>query len=282
MLIAAMTSISAPVSVDAQVRAPVLKAATIFKPTRFSVQVRGTGRDVILIPGLAASSDVWQGTVTAVPGYRYHILQVAGFAGAPVRGNASGKVVSGVADEIARYIVAKGLNRPVLVGHSMGGTIALMVASRRPGLIGKVMVVDITPQPAGFVGSTASGVRELADTLHGLASMPGGRRLIESAMQMFGGVPAADRRSDTDVVARATHELALTDLTDDLRRIRAPLTVVYAVPAPDQRAVVQASYEAAYRGKRDAKLIRVDGSGHMIMYDQPAKFRAALRTLLAS
>lgn len=264
--------------------APLPKAARQgrqFKPTRFSVEVRGSGPDVILIPGLASSRSVWSATVAAVPGYRYHLVQVAGFAGEPVRGNASGRVVSGVADEIAGYIAAKGLKRPALVGHSMGGTVALMVAARHPEAVGKAMVVDMTPQPAGFVGSTASNVRALADTLQGLTATPGGRRLVESAMEMFVGVQPADRRSDTDVVARATHELAVTDLTDDLRRIQAPLTVVYAVPSPEQRPALQASYQSAYRQKRDARLVRVDGSGHMIMLDQPAKFRSELKAFLS-
>src|SRR5688572_8364473 len=63
-----------------------------FSPQRFSVIVKGSGHDVILIPGLTASRAVWDGTVAAVPGYRYHLIQVAGFAGEPVRGNASGNV----------------------------------------------------------------------------------------------------------------------------------------------------------------------------------------------
>jgi pimeloyl-ACP methyl ester carboxylesterase len=56
-----------------------------FAPTRFSVEVVGSGPDVILIPGLTASKEVWRGTVNAVPGYRYHLVQVAGFAGTAPR-----------------------------------------------------------------------------------------------------------------------------------------------------------------------------------------------------
>ena len=134
-------------------------AATPFAPTRFSVEIVGSGPDVILIPGLTASRDVWRGTVAAVPGYRYHLIQVAGFAGAPARANARGPVVAPLAEEIARYIRSRGLKRPALVGHSMGGTLAMMVAARHPDIAGKVMVVvSITPWPEAMSGYQASGV----------------------------------------------------------------------------------------------------------------------------
>ena len=64
--------------------------------SRFSVQVVGSGPDVILVPGLASSREVWRAAVAAVPGYRYHLVQLGGFSGEPVRGNGSGRIVAGV------------------------------------------------------------------------------------------------------------------------------------------------------------------------------------------
>jgi pimeloyl-ACP methyl ester carboxylesterase len=270
----------ASVCAAAPAPAPVQSApaAKPFAPTRFSVTVQGTGPDVILIPGLTASSDVWKGTVAAVPGYRYHLLQVAGFANTPARGNAKGEVVGPLAEEVARYIHSRGLRRPAIVGHSMGGTVAMMVAARHPSIPGKVMVVDMLPQPAGIVGGDTAGVRGLADSLRDLSASPGGRRLVESAIRMFGNPEGG---ADPDVTARATHELALTDLTRELPRIAAPLTVVYASLDPSRRAADDSRYRAAYSGKRGANLVRVDNSGHMIMYDQPARFRTELKAFLA-
>jgi len=261
------------------VKVPTTVAAKPFSSTRMSVTVQGSGPDVILIHGLGGSRDVWKGTAAALPGYRYHLVQVAGFAGAAPGGNAQGPVVAPVAAEIARYIAAKGLQRPALVGHSMGGTIATMVAARHPAAVGKLMVVDMLPQPAGLVGSSATGVRGLAEAMRNASATPGGRRLIESVIGMFGGEQA--RGSDTDVVARATHELALLDLTAELPRIKAPLTVVYAAPDEARRAAADRTYASAYAGKSGARLVRIDNSGHMIMYDQPTRFRAALKAFLA-
>jgi N-formylmaleamate deformylase len=253
-----------------------------FSSKRFSVLVKGQGPDVILIPGLSSSREVWSGAVASVPGYRYHLIQVAGFAGEKSGANARGAVVAPVAEEIARYIAVKGLQRPALVGHSMGGTLAMMVAARHPSQVGKVMVVDMLPQPAGLLGSSAAAVRGLAESLRGLTETEGGRRLVASVMDMFAPPEKEDSRSDRDVVARATHELAVTDLTPELPRIAAPLTVVYASPDPRETPLIDRDYRTGYAPKPGAKLIRVDGSGHMIMYDQPARFHAALKAFLSS
>jgi pimeloyl-ACP methyl ester carboxylesterase len=69
-------------------------------------------------------------------------------------------------------------------------------------------------------------------------------------------------------------------LTPELPRIEAPLTVVYASLDPSRRVSDDSRYRAAYARKRGARLIRIDDSGHMIMYDQPTRFRAALKTFL--
>jgi pimeloyl-ACP methyl ester carboxylesterase len=258
--------------------------AFAFSSGRLSVQIRGEGPDVILIPGLTNGRDVWDGTVSAVPGYRYHLVQIAGFAGDPARGNASGQVVSGVANEIARYIVEAGLTRPALIGHSMGGIVAMMVAANFPARVGKVMTVDILPAPASGFGFAGMRIAPLADALfNGLMSSPQGRSALDAVIGGFGGSGMASSRSDSAVVARATHEFATMDLTPEQPKITAPLTVVYAVPnIPEDAAVVDRLYRTSYASAHGAKLRRVPGSGHMIMYDQPQRFYADVRAFLTA
>ena len=143
------------------------------------------------------------------------------------------------------------------------------------------------PAPAGLVGGTAGGMAPIADRLSEMfTATPEGRNAFASLMTMFGGSAnaAPGKRSDPDVTARALHELAGIDMTSELAKIAAPLTVVYATPAPggsiDPARVAQ-TYRGAYAPAKAAKLVRIANSGHMIMYDRPAEFRAALRTFLA-
>lgn len=259
-------------------------AAVAFSSQRMTVHVRGTGPDVILIPGLTNGRALWTGTVGAVPGYRYHLVQVAGFAGDPARGNANGRVVSSLAEEIARYIVDAKLQAPAIVGHSMGGIVAMMVAARYPARVGKVMAVDILPQPAGGFGFAGLDVGPLADALFGsLMSSPGGRRTLDNMIARFGGSGIANSRSDSTVVAHATRELASTNLGPELPKIRAPLTVVYAVPSTPLDAVaVDRLYRSGYASAKGARLRRVPGATHMIMYSQPQRFYAEVREFLRS
>jgi len=248
-----------------------------YAPTRFSVLVRGRGRDVILIPGLTAGRDVWNDIVMTLPGYRYHLVQIAGFAGEPSRGNVRAPMIAGIVDQLSRYISAARLVAPAIIGHSMGGTIGLMLAVRHPAQVGRLMVVDMLPQPSGLFGSTPDRAASTANMLRNLTETPGGRGLAAGLMEFFGG---GGQQSDPDVVSRAIQEMATVDLAPDLPRIRAPMTIVYATPDARQRAIVDRRYAAAYRAAPGARLVRVDNSGHMIMYDQPARLRTEVAAFM--
>ena len=162
----------------------------------------------------------------------------------------------------------------------MGGTLAMMIAARRPDLAGRIMVVDMLPQPAGLFGGSASGWGPLAGSLGDFLATPGGRRLFGGLMTAFSPPNTANRRSDPDMVGRTMRELATIDLSRDLARIRAPLTVVYASPDPRARAAIDRQFGSAYAGARGTRLVRIEPSGHMVMLDQPARFRGELRTFL--
>lgn len=250
--------------------------AAPFTSRRILVTVRGAGHDVLLIPGLASGPAIWNGVLGALPGYRYHLVQVRGFAGLPADANGSGPLLQPIADEIARYVASAGLKRPAIVGHSMGGTLAMLVGLK--GLAGRVMVVDMLPAGAAMVGGTASGMGFLADQLSGyFTGTAAGRRYLA---QMVAQAPGA-KGSDPDVIANALRDLANTDLAPQLPRLGTPLAVIYAVGSDRQQAAaITRRFRADYAGKAGALLKAIGPSGHMVMADQPARFTAALRDFL--
>jgi len=250
--------------------------AADFASRRIMVTVRGSGRDVLLIPGLASGPGIWNGVTGQMPGYRWHLVHVRGFAGLAADANGSGLVVQPVADEIARYIAAAGLRRPAVVGHSMGGTLAMMQGLK--GLASRVMVVDMLPAGAAMVGGTANGMGYLADQLSQyFTGTAAGRRYLA---QIVAQAPGAEG-SNPEVIATALRDLANTDLGPQLGRIGVPMSVVYAVGADQAQSVeITRRFRAAYAAKKDAKLMPIGPSGHVVMADQPTRFNAALGNFL--
>jgi len=250
--------------------------AADFASRRIMVTVRGSGRDVLLIPGLASGPGIWNGVTGQMPGYRWHLVHVRGFAGLAADANGSGPVVQPVADEIARYIAAAGLRRPAVVGHSMGGTLAMMQGLK--GLASRVMVVDMLPAGAAMVGGTANGMGYLADQLSQyFTGTAAGRRYLA---QIVAQAPGAEG-SNPEVIATALRDLANTDLGPQLGRIGVPMSVVYAVGADQAQSVeITRRFRAAYAVKKDAKLLPIGPSGHVVMADQPTRFNAALGNFL--
>ena len=267
------------------------RSQAAFASDRIAVTVRGSGPDVILIPGLGSAPRVWAGTVAAAPGYRYHPVQVKGFAGVPAEANATGPVAA----EIARYVRARCLKRPAVVGHSMGGTIGMMLAARNPDAVGKLMVVDMTPFMGPFFGQpngTVETLRPIAEQIRSELSgppTPQGQamlaRTIDGMINTAAERPAViadSRRSDRPATGNSYYELVTTDLRPELRAIRVPTTVLYVRPAavPITDAQVDATYRAMYANLTQATLTQIPDSAHFIMFDQPARFRQELKAFL--
>jgi len=110
----------------------------------FQVTVSGKGdQSIILIPGFASSGDVWDSTKPALEKkFTCYTLTMAGFAGVPAQPEASFQNwVKGIAD----YIQQNKITKPIVIGHSMGGGMAMALAANYPNLVSKIIVVDALP-----------------------------------------------------------------------------------------------------------------------------------------
>ncbi|MGZ9100351.1 MAG: alpha/beta fold hydrolase, partial [Brevundimonas sp.] len=275
--------------------APVVQAAPAFASDRLSVEVIGSGPDVILIPGFASSRAVWRAEAERLKAtHRVHLVQLAGFAGEPWT-HGDGPFVQPVAEELVRYIGEAGLERPAVIGHSMGGMTGVLLAQRHPGLLGRVMSVDSLPFFSAMFGPqvTAEAARPFADqaaagilaadaatfraqqgqTAIGLARDPATRAaMVEWSM-----------RSDRQAMASAIREVMTTDLRPGLAAMTTPVWAVYAADADGgaPAAMADALWVREYAALPGVRMVRVDGSRHFIMADQPERFAAVVDQFLA-
>ncbi|MBC7668592.1 MAG: alpha/beta hydrolase [Gemmatimonadaceae bacterium] len=262
---------------------------------RITVTVSGKGPDVVLIPGLASSAAVWDATVGQLEGrYRLHVVQVAGFAGAPVGANAEGPVLQPTVDAIDRYIKSAHLKAPAVIGHSMGGLAGLMLARQHPEDLGKLMVVDSLPfYPVVFaptatvetVRPQAAAMRDMAAKSTPEAWAAGETRTMTRLVKSPEGLKAATAAaiaSDPSVTGRALYDDLTTDLRGEIAFIKTPTVMLYpwdeATGAP--QAAYDALYTSAYAPMTSARVKRIDGSLHFIMLDQPAAFAAEVEAFL--
>jgi pimeloyl-ACP methyl ester carboxylesterase len=279
-------------------RKPVLGQTITAAPTRFSVVIQGVapgkGADVLLIPGLASSRDVYASEAKLLTStYRLHLIQIAGFAGEPAGPNATGPILSPVVEQLHQYIVDNHLQKIPVIAHSLGGLLALRLAQAHPEDISKLLIIDTLPF-YGLVfnpGATVESVAPQAKAMHDqFVAIPNDQfaassplftsRLVkdpEGARQ----VTASSIASDRTVFANAMLEDLETDMRPQLAAIKTPTTVLYPYEvAQGPVADVTALYTTAYATMPNIHLVRIDDSRHFIMYDQPAAFDKAVKAFL--
>ena len=287
-----MAALAVVIAIVTAVASGHARAATPFPDAahaRFSVAVSGDGPDVILIPGLASSAAVWDGTVDHLKGrYRLHVLNLAGFAGEPAGANAQGDVLAPSVAALDAYIKANRLEHPVIVGHSLGGLMALMLAEAHPEDAGKLIIADSLPFAGLMMGPqvTAAAIAPQAKAMRdGVIAMPADAFKAQQQATMARMVTAdADRErvvqwsldSDRRVLAQAFYE----DLTEDARpglpALTAPVAVIYPVDAAQTPEATAAFYKAAWAGAPRVAFTPIAASRHFEMLDQPAAFYGAL------
>jgi pimeloyl-[acyl-carrier protein] methyl ester esterase len=275
--------------------APGAWARTGFVSRRITVETRGRGRDLILIPGLASTAAVWRSTADRLAGkYRLHLISVRGFGDLAAQANADGAVLGPVAGEVLRYITESRLNRPAVIGHSMGGQIGLRLASDWPWAVDRLMTVDSSPFFAALISpqATVNDVRPLAQVAYQAIQFLGDEGLRargrEMGMELGGASDALFgtigwQGGDRQVLAQSLYEVMTIDLRPRLPRVTAPVTVVYGWSADQTspRARTDALFRGAYaRLPAPATFERIEGAEHMVMIDQPTRFLAAVERFL--
>ena len=271
-------------------------AAHAATPTAFTVDVTGQGRPLILIPGLASSGEVWQGTVARLCGPKTgracHVLTLAGFAGvAPIEGD----LLAQAEQQLADYISTQKLGRPAIIGHSLGGFLALKMAIDHPAQTGKLLIVDslpalgavqmpsITPEQLQAMSTQMQSAMRAQDAASSSASQRRTVAGMASAPADVERIIGWGQRSDRETVIRAMGTLMASDLRQDVAKVQSPTLVLgtwiaYKEYAP--RAATENVFRSQYRHLPGVQIVMAETARHFIMYDQPDWMYARIEQFL--
>ena len=257
---------------------------------------RGPGAPVVLVHGFSNDRFVWDDLVAALPGARTirHDLRGHGDSGWSL--DCRYHLFDHAAD-LLEIFDALSLGRAALIGHSLGGNIAALFASRNPDRVSRLVMIDSGPALGADAWRRASSdVSEQARAYDGIADY---RKLLGLAYPL--AAPAAlDRLARTSLVQRrdgrfepkldpallellgTEDELRQTEATlwDALAKLRCPVLLARgerSAMLPDDVARKMTGSAIA-----QAQLAQIPNAGHAVMFDNAPDLAREVSAFLAA
>lgn len=257
------------------------------------VQVFGAGRPVIFLHGWSAHGDFFAAQAPlAGPGVQLVIPDLPGHG--PGAMPDARLTVAGLSAALAADIAARKPDRPVLVGWSMGASVALDYLSLPDAVpVAGLVIVDMTPKVANDAtwrlglanGQGAADMLRAADEME--HNWPAFAPRIAKALFARGGVPdpaalklanEAFAANDPATMASLWRSLAATDYRDLLARLAIPVLAILG----EKSRLYAPDLAEWYRMQPGVSVTRIAEAGHAPQIEQPARFNARLMDFLAT
>lgn len=224
-------------------------------------EVTGSGDPLVLIHGLSGSTHWWGRNVEALgQHFRVYSIDLVGFGESR---DTHSFVLTEAATYLAMWMEQVGIERAIIVGHSMGGFIAAHLAADFPERTGRLVLVDAAVLPFGD-----GYLRHLV----GLA------RALGYAPLSFLPVLVTDAwRAGPLAVLQAARQLLTADIRPNLSRIDAPTLLVWG--EHDTVIPVEIGHQLQHQF-RHANLVVVPSAGHNPMWDRPEDFNRVVLEFL--
>ncbi|MFG0276153.1 MAG: alpha/beta fold hydrolase, partial [Phycisphaerales bacterium] len=225
--------------------------------------------DLVLIPGLASDWTVWREFMERnADRYTMYAVTLPGFGGseAEVPEDPAGTpLLGGAIDAIAELAAIHEMEAPFVMGHSMGGHLALRIGVEHPDPFAGVINLD------GFIVApvqtelTPDQRREFVETQFApqLRAAGGAVWMQQFAASADTMVQDRDRaqeilammqRSDGDAVAQYVIEMFMIDLRPDLPDLAIPTLVLAATPDMPGLSVPPEFWEESTQGAKNLEL----------------------------
>lgn len=276
---------------------PPLGSMTTVTGGRIHSIEQGSGRDILMIHGLAGNALNFMHSCVEPLAEDFHVVAIDRPGnGYSERTSDDQARLPQQAKMIAEFIERTGLQRPLLVGHSMGGAVSLTLALNHPELVsGLALLAPLTSLPVdvpevfrGLSVPSAKLRRLLAETVAVPVTVLSGAAAINT---IFAPEPVPDdfaERGGGRLAARpeafyaASTDMCLTAadlsvLPDRYSELKVPVGVLYG----DQDHVLRHEHhiEALQRIQPEIDLEVLEGVGHMPLVTQPQAAEALIRRM---
>lgn len=264
--------------------------STIAQEKSFQVEVTGKGNPILLFPGFSCTGDVWNETVKELSKTNEcHIFTFAGFGNVPA---IETPWLETIKTDLQKYVARKKLNKPTIIGHSMGGSLALWLASEKPNTYKELIIVDGLPSIGALMIPNFSPEKISYDNPFSKQQLEMDETAFKQmANQMASGM-VFNKEKQKDIVSwmlqadRKTYvygyiDLMKLDLRESIKSIKIPVTIMAAIsmyPKPQ----VEKLYTEQYQKLENKEIIYVDKSAHFIMFDKPEWFQKQIQKLVVS
>ena len=251
----------------------------------FGVVKSGHGKQsVILIPGFTCSGRVWNETLKNLGAkYTCYTITFAGFAGQAPQANPEFLQWK---KDLAAYIQKNKIEKPVIIGHSIGGVMAYLLAADYPDIISKIVVVDGLPclsamfNPA-FVANEQADCSNFVTNFKSLSDKDFASRQKQSMPSMMADSTMRDTVVNWSVLSDRTTmgliycQFINTDARARLANIKCP-SLVLLEPSFKGYEAVQKQFELL----KNVNIRYADKGLHFIMYDDKDWYLAQINEFL--
>lgn len=267
----------------AEARYPPAGSFVAVDDVRLHYVAAGSGAPVVMIHGDGGSTYDWTLSVFDRVAERYQAVAVdrpgLGYSGRPAAAGGSPFVQ---ADLIRRALASLDVERPVLLGHSRGGNVALAYALAYPDEIAGVVTLAAAP----YGGRIAPHNRALTVPIVGpllahTVYVPFGRGAVEAGLETafapegpapaaYVDVYAAYELRPEQLLAHAHDQVqgraAISEMAPRYEELRVPLVIVHGTA--DRNVPIEQA-RRLHRAAPDARLMEVEGAGHELMFVHP-------------
>jgi pimeloyl-ACP methyl ester carboxylesterase len=254
---------------------------------------------IILIPGLSCGPWVWSGVIGRfAPNYKIYAITLPGFDGRPATDKRP--LITTFTKDFWEMLDARKIKKPVVIGHSLGGTLAIALAEEHSERLSGVVAVDGLPVFPMLAEATPDQRKALvAGMMAGYATLSTADQLANARQfmttigtnkpELVEPTSRLEARGDPKAVGAWMVEDLCQDLRPNLHKITIPMLEIMPYnPADNQppagytQAQMVSFYQSLLAGVPTVTVVPISPSRHFVMLDQPEAFYISLGSFLSA